>query len=150
MKKTFFYFVAFTLILSITSACSAIEEVNHSISYVGKATDYINKINTFSNEAPPLIEKAATDHTALKELDAKLTEIKAKINEFNQLTPPDFARELHIKLLEHNQALESAIELYANNIRNEDFDPKDLQDSELIHRIEKISKMLEQSQFVGS
>lgn len=132
------------------SACSAIEEVNNSFNYVEKATDYINKINTFANEAPPLIDKAATDNEALKQLNIKLTEIEKEIHEFNQLTPPDFAKDIHSQILEHNQALESAIVLYANNIKEGNIDPKALQDSELMDQIEELSKILEPIQNLGS
>ena len=137
------------LVFGITSACSAVEEVSNSINYIEEATDYINKISAFSNEAPPLIEKAATDPSALTQLEQKLTEMEKEIAEFNQLTPPDFAKDIHAQILEHNKTLESAIKTYSDNIKNQNFDPNTLQDSELMNQIEELSKILEQLQNMG-
>lgn len=150
MKKTLLYFAVFFLISGIMSACSAIEEVNNSINYIEKATEYINKISTFANEAPTLIEKATTENEALKQLDTKITEIEKEVKEFNQLTPPEFAKDIHAQILEHNQALESAIESYQNSIEEGTFDPKVLQNSELMNQLEAISRMLEQVQNLGN
>lgn len=150
MKKILLYFATLILISGITSACSAIEEVNNSINYIEEATEYINKISTFANEAPSLIEKAATENEALKQLDTQITEIEKEVKEFNQLTPPDFAKDIHAQILEHNQALEAAIESYKNSIEEGTFDPKALQNSELMNQLETISRMLDQVQNLGN
>ena len=64
----------------------------NSIDYAQKATDYVNEISAFANDAPALAEKAVNDSEARKELEAKLSEIKQDIPAFNELTPPDVAR----------------------------------------------------------
>ena len=134
------------LAFGILSACSTIEDVSNSINYIEEATDYINKVNAFSNEVPPLIEKATTDYSALNQLETKLTEMEKEIAEFNQLTPPEFAKDIHAQILEHNQALESAIKEYTENIKNNHLDPATLQNSELMKQIEELNKILEQLQ----
>lgn len=146
-----FWVSVFTLMLSvfIVSGCSAIEEVTESINYVEKATNYINKMSNFANEVPPLIENATTDPTSLEELETKLTEVKKEMDAFNQLTPPDFAQEVHTQILEHNQQLGTVIDAYTNSIEDGKIDPNVLQNSELIQQIEQLTKILEQVQNLG-
>lgn len=147
--RQFFSALHLILVFGITSACSAVEEVSNSINYIEKATDYINKIHAFTNEAPPLIEKAATDESALNQLTEKLEEMEQEITEFNQLTPPDFAKEIHAQILQHNQVLEATIKQYTDHIKDKNFDPQTLQDSQLMKQMDELSEILEKLQNIG-
>ena len=75
-----------------------------------KATDYINEISAFANDAPALAEKAVNDSEARKELEAKLSEIKQDIPAFNELTPPDVAKDLHQQIVGYNEKLNTLID----------------------------------------
>lgn len=103
-----------TLLVLIVSigliGCSIVEEGKNSLDYAQKATDYVNEISAFANEAPALAEKAVNDKEARKELEAKLNEIKQDIPAFNELTPPDVAKDLHQQIVGYNEKLNTLID----------------------------------------
>ena len=90
--------------------CSIVEEGRSSLDYAQKATDYVNEVSAFANEAPALAEKAINDGEARKELEAKLNEIKQDIPAFNELTPPDVAKDLHEQIVGYNEKLSALID----------------------------------------
>lgn len=90
--------------------CSLVEQGKNSIDYAQKATDYVNEISAFANDAPALAEKAVNDSEARKELEAKLSEIKQDIPAFNELTPPDVAKDLHQQIVGYNEKLNTLID----------------------------------------
>lgn len=149
MKKTIFSTITFIMLMVILAGCSAVEEVNNSINYVDKAADYINKMRTFADEVPPLIDKATTDPATLEQLDEKLKEIQKEIESFNQLTPPDFAKDIHSQVLEHNQQLENAIKLYTESVEQGEFDPSTLKNSDLMNQIDELTQLIDQIQSLG-
>lgn len=150
MKKSLFSILTLILALMLATGCSAIEDVNNSINYVDKATDYINKMSTFAKEVPPLIDKTTTDPNAVGELDQKLEEVNKEIDAFNKLTPPDFAKDVHNQVLQHNQELKSAIQVYTTNVKDGKLDPQILQNSDLVQQINALTKMLDQIQNLGN
>lgn len=149
MKKTLLSTTIFLILMMIVMGCSAIEEVNNSINYIDKAADYVNKMGTFADEVPPLIDKASTDPATLEQLDEKLKEIQKEIESFNQLTPPEFAKDIHSQVLEHNQKLEEAINLYTESVEKGEFDPSALQNSDLMNQINELTEMIDQIQSLG-
>ena len=90
--------------------CSIVEEGKNSIDYAQKATDYVNEISAFANDAPALAEKAVNDSEARKELETKLSEIKQDIPAFNELTPPDVAKDIHQQIVGYNEKLNALID----------------------------------------
>ncbi|MGG3560614.1 DUF6376 family protein [Neobacillus rhizosphaerae] len=104
MKKVhFFLIIAVSLFLS---ACSFLGEVNDSIDYVNQATDHINKLNNFAEDAPQLIEQAANDLEIQKELETQLVTLKQDIENFiNINNVPSVAKEVHQELVIKNELL---------------------------------------------
>ncbi|MDR6121099.1 hypothetical protein QFZ87_000696 [Bacillus sp. SLBN-46] len=104
MKKVhFFLIIAASLFLN---ACSFLGEVNNSIEYVNQATDHINKLNTFAEEAPQLIEQAANDLAIQKELETKLVTLKQDIVAFININDvPTVAKDIHQELVVKNELL---------------------------------------------
>ncbi|MDQ1144097.1 PBP1b-binding outer membrane lipoprotein LpoB [Bacillus sp. SORGH_AS 510] len=102
-KKHFFLIIAVSILLS---ACSFLGEVNDSIDYVNQATDHINKLNTFAEEAPQLIQSAATDLAVQKELEIKLVNLKQDIETFININDvPSIAKDIHQELVVKNEQL---------------------------------------------
>lgn len=55
-------FIVFSLLgLLFLGACFVLEDVNNTVTYVNEATDYVNVVSIFINEAPALAEQAVTD-----------------------------------------------------------------------------------------
>ncbi|SFI86216.1 DUF6376 family protein [Thermoflavimicrobium dichotomicum] len=146
MRKRISFAILTLLAVVVLSACSAVSDVANSVDYVAKATDYINKVSDFYNQAPGLIEKAVTDANARKDLENQLNDLKKEIQAFNQLTPPDFAKDVHQTILDHNKKLEAGIDAYLNNVKNGQIDPQAFQGSELYQTFKDISGLLNQVQ----
>jgi DNA repair ATPase RecN len=131
--------------LFLFSGCSVIEEVNDSVNYVTTTVEYIQQVQNFANEAPQLLEEVTTDPTVLGDIEQKLTDLKNRTVEFNNLTPPEFAQEVHDSITQYSQGLETDLETILTNITEGKFDPN-MFDSEVLQDLKSISELLEQVQ----
>ncbi|PFP76955.1 hypothetical protein COK07_17745 [Bacillus thuringiensis] len=129
--------------------CSIVEEGKNSIDYAQKATDYVNEISAFANEAPALAEKAINDGTARKELETKLNEIKKDIPAFNELTPPDVAKDLHQQIVGYNEKLNSLIDTSMKKIEEGKMDVEQFKNSELMQTIDQVRDLKDKVQNLG-
>ncbi|MBW3493550.1 MULTISPECIES: DUF6376 family protein [Bacillus] len=143
-----------TMLLSIVVSiglmgCSLVEEGKNSIDYAQKATDYVNEISAFANEAPALAEKAVKDGEARKELETKLTEIKQDIPAFNELTPPDVAKDLHQQIVGYNEKLNTLIDTSMTKIEEGKMNVEQFKNSELMQTIEQVGDLKDKVQNLG-
>lgn len=143
-----------TMLLSIVVSiglmgCSLVEEGKNSIDYAQKATDYVNEISAFANEAPALAEKAVNNGEARKELETKLTEIKQDIPAFNELTPPDVAKDLHQQIVGYNEKLNTLIDTSMQKIEEGKMNVEQFKNSELMQTIEQVQDLKEKVQNLG-
>ncbi|MBZ3761300.1 DUF6376 family protein [Bacillus thuringiensis] len=129
--------------------CSIVEEGKNSIDYAQKATDYVNEISAFANEAPALAEKAINDGTARKELETKLNEIKQDIPAFNELTPPDVAKDLHQQIVGYNEKLNSLIDTSMKKIEEGKMDVEQFKNSELMQTVDQVRDLKDKVQNLG-
>jgi len=145
MKKIhFFLIIAVSLILS---ACSFLGEVNNSIDYVNQATDHINKLNTFAEEAPQLIENAANDLEIKKELETKLVTLKQDIEDFIQINDvPSVAKEIHQELVAKNELLLDEINKV---LQNGNLALNKLENSEIFTTITELTNLLNRIENLG-
>ncbi|SCC18350.1 DUF6376 family protein [Bacillus mycoides] len=143
-----------TMLLSIVVSiglmgCSLVEEGKNSIDYAQKATDYVNEISAFANEAPALAEKAVNNGEARKELETKLTEIKQDIPAFNELTPPDVAKDLHQQIVGYNEKLNTLIDTSMQKIEEGKMNVEQFKNSELMQTIEQVQDLKDRVQNLG-
>ncbi|MGH1284923.1 DUF6376 family protein [Bacillus toyonensis] len=129
--------------------CSIVEEGKNSLDYAQKATDYVNEISAFANEAPALAEKAVNDKEARKELEAKLNEIKQDIPAFNELTPPDVAKDLHQQIVAYNEKLNTLIDTSMKKVEEGKIDVEQFKNSELMQTIDQVRDLKDKIQNVG-
>ena len=129
--------------------CSLVEQGKNSIDYAQKATDYINEISAFANDAPALAEKAVNDSEARKELEAKLSEIKQDIPAFNELTPPDVAKDLHQQIVGYNEKLNTLIDTAMTKIEEGKVDVEQFKNSELMQTVDQVRDLKEKVQNLG-
>ncbi|WP_144492042.1 MULTISPECIES: DUF6376 family protein [Bacillus cereus group] len=140
----------FAIIVSIgLMGCSVVEEGKNSLDYVQKATDYVNEISAFANEAPALVEKAVNDEEARKELETKLNEIKQDIPAFNELTPPDVAKDLHQQIVGYNEKLNTLIDTSMKKIEEGKIDVEQFKNSELMQTIDQVQALKDKVQNLG-
>ncbi|PGZ06027.1 hypothetical protein COE30_22420 [Bacillus cereus] len=129
--------------------CSVVEEGKNSLDYAQKATDYVNEISAFANEAPALVEKAVNDEEARKELETKLNEIKQDIPAFNELTPPDVAKDLHQQIVGYNEKLNTLIDTSMKKIEEGKIDVEQFKNSELMQTIDQVQALKDKVQNLG-
>jgi len=129
--------------------CSIVEEGKNSIDYAQKATDYINEISAFANDAPALAEKAVNDSEARKELEAKLSEIKQDIPAFNELTPPDVAKDIHQQIVGYNEKLNALIDTAMTKIEEGKVDVEQFKNSELMQTVDQVRDLKDKVQNLG-
>ncbi|MDR4985071.1 hypothetical protein CN491_10165 [Bacillus cereus] len=140
----------FAIIVSIgLMGCSVVEEGKNSLDYAQKATDYVNEISAFANEAPALVEKAVNDEEARKELETKLNEIKQDIPAFNELTPPDVAKDLHQQIVGYNEKLNTLIDTSMKKIEEGKIDVEQFKNSELMQTIDQVQALKDKVQNLG-
>ncbi|PEN76160.1 hypothetical protein CN539_08605 [Bacillus toyonensis] len=142
-----------TLLVLIVSigliGCSIVEEGKNSLDYAQKATDYVNEISAFANEAPALAEKAVNDKEARKELEAKLNEIKQDIPAFNELTPPDVAKDLHQQIVGYNEKLNTLIDTSMKKVEEGKIDVEQFKNSELMQTMDQVRDLKNKIQNLG-
>ncbi|KIZ28471.1 DUF6376 family protein [Bacillus cereus] len=129
--------------------CSIVEEGKNSIDHAQKATDYVNEISAFANDAPALAEKAINDSEARKELETKLSEIKQDIPAFNELTPPDVAKDLHQQIVGYNEKLNTLIDTAMTKIEEGKVDVEQFKNSELMQTVDQVRDLKDKVQNLG-
>ncbi|HDX9628184.1 TPA: hypothetical protein ROY30_001837 [Bacillus cereus] len=129
--------------------CSLVEQGKNSIDYAQKATDYVNEISAFANDAPALAEKAVNDSEARNELETKLSEIKQDIPAFNELTPPDVAKDLHQQIVGYNEKLNTLIDTAMTKIEEGKVDVEQFKNSELMQTVDQVRELKDKVQNLG-
>jgi hypothetical protein len=129
-----------TLLTSILlSGCSVLEDVNHSLAYVNKATEHINTWQDFGQKAPQMIQESATDAMTKEELEAELDKLLNEIDEFNHTDAPAIAEGVHNQIVEKNEALKGIIE---SSMVNGELALDKLEQSELFNLINEVTTMM--------
>ncbi|KFN01179.1 hypothetical protein D0U04_10380 [Bacillus clarus] len=142
------FLLLFVMVIGLMG-CSVIEEGKNSVDYAQKATDYVNKISAFANEAPGLAEKAINDSAARKELETKLGEIQKDIPVFNELTPPDVAKDIHQQIVGYNEKLNTLIDTSMKKIEEGKIDVEQFKNSELMQTVEQVRDLKDKIQNLG-
>ncbi|GEN53770.1 DUF6376 family protein [Halobacillus faecis] len=135
--------------VSLLGGCGLIDGVNDTLSYVNEATEYATEATTFAEEAPALAEHAITDPQAAQELETKLEGIKADIEKFNDLDPPEVASDLHQQVVEQNNRALEGMDMYLANMENGKLDPSVLENTEVFQTFHELTSLLEQIQQFG-
>lgn len=137
MKKIIIMLAIISSVL--LSGCTLLKEVNQSLEYVNKATEHLNTWQDFGQDAPQLMQDAATSVAAKEELVVELTTLIKEIEEFNQTEPPAIAVDLHQQIVEKNEALQEVIN---NAMVNGELALGELQNSELFRLINEVTTLM--------
>lgn len=122
-----------------------IEEVSESVDYATTTLDYIEQVQNFADEVPQMLDEVVTDPTVLEDIEQKLTDLKEKTVEFNEMTPPEIAQEIHDSITKYSQGLETDLETILTNISEGKFDPN-IFETEVLQDLKSISQFLERVQ----
>lgn len=137
------------LSMLLLSGCSILGEVNNSLDYINKVTEYIDTAKNFANEVPALAQDAVTNAEARENLKTELQKMKEEIIAFNKIEAPSIAADIHESIINSNVKLQEGIDLYLTNIENGKLDPAFLEDSEMMKTINEITEFMNQIENLG-
>ena len=138
MRKLKVLFIA--ALLLVLNGCSLLGEVNNSIDYVNTATNHIEKLNNFSQDAPQLIQEAVTNPEVKQELETQLVTLKQDIEEFIAINDvPSIAKTIHQELVNKNEAL---LDELNQVLVNGHLALDKLQNSQLISKMNDVTDLL--------
>ena len=107
----------------LLSGCSGLlDQVNDTTTYVTEANEYVTDIQQFTEDFPQLAEEAVQDAAKRADLTQQLESLKADIQEFNELTAPSIAEDLHAQIIEKNKVLSEEIQTYLQQLKMDNFD----------------------------
>ncbi|CAM4170616.1 hypothetical protein BAMA_19450 [Bacillus manliponensis] len=138
MKKIVLFFMM--MLLAVTG-CSVIEEGKNSLDYANEAVTYIDHVGTFAGELTTLAQDAVNDEAARKELETKLQDLQKESKAFNELTPPDFAKDIHQQIVDYNNQLNELIDSTTKNIEEGKANLADFQNSELMQTVQQLQDL---------
>ncbi|WP_369900006.1 DUF6376 family protein [Bacillus manliponensis] len=137
MKKIALFF----MMLFAVTGCSVIEEGKNSLDYANEAVTYIDHVGTFASELTTLAQDAVNDEAARKELETKLQDLQKESKAFNELTPPDFAKDIHQQIIDYNNQLNELIDSTTKNIEEGKANLADFQNSELMQTVQQLQDL---------
>jgi hypothetical protein len=129
------------------SACTLVEKVTSSVDYANQATEHINKLSTFAQQAPQMIKDAALNPETKQVLEDQLIGIKQDIEQFNLKSVPTIAKDIHQQLVEKNKVLLDEIN---NVLVNGHLALDKLQNSQILTTISDITFFINRIQNLGS
>lgn len=143
MRKLTLLFVAVFGSLML-SACSLLGEVNNTLEYVNKATDHINTLSTFAEQAPQMLQDAALNENVKQDLENQLNNLIVEIEEFNSLEAPKIAEDIHQQLVSKNNVIIEEINtvLESGHIEN-------LENTQIFETINEVTTLLNQIEQLG-
>lgn len=128
------------------SACSFLDSANQSLQYADQATDHINKLSDFAEQAPQMIQDAATNPEIKQQLEDRLIALKEDIVQFNIIDAPALAKDLHQQIVEKNQVLLQEID---QALASGHLVLDQLQNSQIIQTINDITSFLNRIENLG-
>ncbi|WP_063870746.1 DUF6376 family protein [Paenibacillus sp. Root444D2] len=145
MKK--WMLLSLILATMMLSACSLLEGANNSIDYVNQATQHINILSNFAEQAPQMMKDAALNPETKQELENQLNELKTEIEQFNLKSVPTIAKDIHQQLVDKNEVLLKEIN---NVVENGHLALDKLQNSQIFTTINDITGLINRIKNLGS
>lgn len=96
-----------------------------------------------------MAEKAVNDTEAKEKLEAQLESIQKAAADFNELTPPDAAAEIHRTIQEHNETLQKSAEDVLKQAEEGKVSLKELEQSDLVQNAKQITDVMGQIEKLG-
>lgn len=125
----------------VLSGCSGLlDQVNDTTTYVTEANDYVTDIQQFTEDFPKLAEEAVQNAAKKAELTQQLESLKADIQDFNEVTAPKMAEDLHAQIIEKNKVLSEEIQTYLQQLKAGDIDAASILEDQ-----QELMKQLQQS-----
>jgi len=141
--------VSAMLLMAMLTGCAIIEEVNHSLQYATKATEYLNEMNRFAQDLPSLAEQAMANPAALEDLQRAFQSAREAIAAFNAQQAPAIAEQLHNQLVTYNEQLSAQIDEYTRQIQDHVIDLEALANAPMLETIRNMTELMSQIEQLG-
>ncbi|MEK5135567.1 DUF6376 family protein [Bacillus sp. FSL W8-0645] len=107
----------------VLSGCSGLlDQVSDTTTYVTEANEYVTDIQQFTEDFPQFAEEAVKNAAKKAELTQQLESLNADIQEFNEITAPKIAEDLHAQIIEKNKVLSEEIQTYLQQLKADNID----------------------------
>lgn len=127
----------------ILSGCGLLEETQNTINYATEATEYIDELNNFAEEAQNIISEGNVN---MDQLGIILNDIEESISQFNGVNVPSIAVGIHESIISKNEQLLSAIHKVEEN---GEIAIEEIQNSEIFQTIESITNLMDKIEQLG-
>lgn len=126
------------------SGCSLLGEVNNTLEYANEATDHINTLSTFAEQAPQMIQDAALDANVKQDLENQLNNLIVEIEAFNNVEAPKIAEDIHQQLVSKNNVIIEEINTVLESGKIET-----LENTQIFNTINEVTTLLNQIEQLG-
>jgi hypothetical protein len=144
MKKVML--LIFIISSMMLSACSILEGANQSLQYADQAKEHINKLADFAEQAPQMIQDAASNPEAKQNLENQLNTLRQDIEQFNLTDAPALAKDLHQEIVDKNQLVLNEIN---NALASGNLALDKLQNSQIVATINDITSLINRIENLG-
>ncbi|GKU79156.1 DUF6376 family protein [Paenibacillus sp. L3-i20] len=108
--------ILMAMALFILPGCGLFESVEQTVNFTTETTNYMQTVTDFGQEMTGLAEKALTDIDARTDLTQKLTDLKEQVVNYEGITVPDYATQIHQSIVQYNETLQGGIDKALTNI----------------------------------
>lgn len=106
--------LAVTLLLA--QGCGILEGVGQTVNFATETTTYMDELKTFGQDMNGLAEQAVADIDARTDLKERIVALKEQIVQYEGLTVPDYAKDLHASIVQYNETLQNGLDKALTNI----------------------------------
>ncbi|MDF2837120.1 MAG: hypothetical protein K0Q63_2760 [Paenibacillus sp.] len=106
--------LAVTLLLA--QGCGILDGIGQTVNFATETTTYMDELKTFGQDMNGLAEQAVADIDARTDLKERIVALKEQIVQYEGLTVPDYAKDLHASIVQYNETLQNGLDKALTNI----------------------------------
>lgn len=108
--------VILAVTLWIGQGCGMLDSIGQTVNFATETTTYMDELKTFGQDMNGLAEQAVADIDARTNLKERIIALKDQIMQYEGLTVPDHAKELHGSIVQYNETLQNGLDQALTNI----------------------------------
>ncbi|MDQ6421741.1 DUF6376 family protein [Paenibacillus sp. LHD-117] len=108
--------VILAVTLFVAQGCGILDGIGQTVNFATETTTYMDSLKTFGTEMNTLAEQAVADLDARTDLKERILALKEQIVQYEGLTVPDYAKDLHASIVQYNENLQTGLDQALTNI----------------------------------
>lgn len=108
--------VILAVTLLIAQGCGMLDSIGQTVNFATETTTYMDELQTFGQDMNGLAEQAVADIDARTDLKERIVALKDQIMQYEGLTVPDYAKDLHASIVQYNGTLQNGLDQALTNI----------------------------------